>query len=56
MNFVACVLGGAMTYVAGALKDANVGLEKVFQFCAAGVVVAVLLLLFVRPNKQLDNV
>ena len=55
LNFVACVLGGAMTYVAGALKDANIGLEKVFQFCAGGVVVAVLLLLFVKPKQELDN-
>ena len=55
LNFAACALGGAMTYVAGALKDANIGLEKVFQFCAGGVVVAVLLLLFVKPKKELDN-
>ena len=55
LNFVACVLGGAMTYVAGAMKDANIGLEKVFQFCAGSVVVAVLLLLFVKPKKELDN-
>ena len=55
LNFAACALGGAMTYVAGALKDANIGLEKVFQFCAGGVVVAALLLLFVKPKKELDN-
>ena len=56
-DFLGCelaILGGAMTYVAGALKDANIGLEKVFQFCAGGVVVAVLLLLFVKPKKELD--
>ena len=55
LNFAACALGGAMTYVAGALKDANIGLEKVFQFCAGGVVVAALLLLFVKPKKELAN-
>ena len=55
LNFVACALGGAMTYVAGALKDANIGLEKVFQFCAGGVVLAALLLLFVKSKKELDN-
>lgn len=55
LNFFACVLGGAMTYVAGALKDANVGLEKVLQFCAAGLVVAALLLLLVKPKKELEN-
>lgn len=55
LNFLGCVMGGVMTYVAGALKDANVGLEKVFQFCAAGVVVAVLLLLLVKPRKELEQ-
>jgi predicted MFS family arabinose efflux permease len=55
LNFFACVLGGAMTYVAGALKDANVGLEKVFQFCAGGLVVAALLLLLVKPKQELEN-
>jgi len=55
LNFIACALGGVMTYVAGALKDANVGLEKVFQFCAGGLVVAGLLLLFVKPKKDLEQ-
>jgi len=55
LNFIGCVLGGLMTYVAGALKDANIGLDKVFQFCAGGVVVAVLLLLLVKPKKELEN-
>jgi predicted MFS family arabinose efflux permease len=55
LNFVGCVMGGAMTYVAGALKDADVGLEKVFQFCAVGVVIAVLLLLVVRPRSELEQ-
>lgn len=55
LNFVACVLGGAMTYAAGVLKDANIGLEKIFQFCAGGVVVGVLLLLFVKPKRELAN-
>ena len=54
MNFFACVLGGVMTYVAGALKDANIGLEKVFQFCAGGLVVAALLLLLIRPKRELE--
>jgi MFS family permease len=55
LNFTGCVLGGLMTYLAGVLKDANIGLEIVFQFCAGGVVVAGLLLLLVRPKRQLEN-
>ena len=37
------------------IKDANIGLEKVFQFCAGGVVVAVLVLLLVKPKKELEE-
>ncbi len=55
LNFVGCVLGGVMTYAAGALSDAQVGLERVFQFCAGGVVVAVLVLLLVKPKKELEE-
>jgi MFS transporter, Spinster family, sphingosine-1-phosphate transporter len=56
LNFVGCVLGGVMTYAAGALNDAHVSLQKVFQGCAFGVVLAGLLLLLVRPKKDLENV
>jgi sugar phosphate permease len=56
LNSFGCVLGGVMTYAAGALKDKNIGLEKDFKFCAGGVVVAALLLLLVKPKKQLENV
>jgi MFS family permease len=55
LNFVGCLLGGVMTYAAGALSDAQVGLERVFQFCAGGVVVAVLVLLLVKPKKELEE-
>ncbi len=55
LNFVACVLGGLMTYAGGALLDARVGLEKVFQFCAAGLVLGGLLLLLVKPRPDLEQ-
>jgi MFS transporter, Spinster family, sphingosine-1-phosphate transporter len=55
LNFIGCVLGGVMTYVAGALKDANVGLERVFQCCAGGLVLAGLLLLLVKPKSDLER-
>jgi len=55
MNFVSCILGGLMTYAAGALNDAQVGLQKVFQFSSAGVVIAVLLLLLIKPKKELEE-
>ena len=47
--------GIAMAYAAGALNDVQFGLHRIFQYCAAGVVVAVLLLLLVKPRKELDN-
>jgi len=55
MNFVSCILGGLMTYAAGALNDAQVGLQKVFQYSSAGVVIAVLLLLLIKPRKELEE-
>jgi MFS family permease len=55
LNCVSCILGGVMTYAAGALKDAQVGLHKVFQYSAAGVVVAVFLLLLVKPRMELEE-
>ncbi len=55
MNFVSCILGGLMTYTAGALNDAQVGLQKVFQYSSAGVVIAVLLLLLIKPKKELEE-
>jgi MFS transporter, Spinster family, sphingosine-1-phosphate transporter len=55
MNFVSCILGGLMTYAAGALNDAQVGLQKVFQYCSAGVVIAVLLLLLIKPKRELEE-
>ncbi len=54
MNFMSCVLGGVMTYAAGALNDAHVGLQSVFRWSAAGVVVAVMLLLPIKPKSELE--
>jgi predicted MFS family arabinose efflux permease len=54
MNFASCIVGGLMTYAAGALNDAHVGLSAVFQWSAAGVVVAVLLLLLIKPKNELE--
>jgi predicted MFS family arabinose efflux permease len=54
LNFFGCILGGLMTYAGGALKDAQIGLDKIFQFGAAAVVVAALLLLLVKPKRELE--
>jgi predicted MFS family arabinose efflux permease len=55
LNFSSCLAGGVMTYAAGALMDANIGLQRVFQCSAVGVVVAALLLLLIKPRKDLEE-
>lgn len=55
MNLVASLVSGVMTYAAGAVNDAQAGLHRVFQFAAVGVVLAALLLLLIKPQKELDG-
>jgi len=55
LNYFSCIVGGLMTYAGGALKDARIGLDKVFYFGAAAVVVAALLLLLVNPKEELEE-
>lgn len=55
MNLVSCLVSGVMTYVAGAVNDAQLGLNRVFQFGAVGVVLAALLLLLIKPRKELEG-
>jgi MFS family permease len=49
MNCFSCLTGGVMIYASGALKDRNVDLGTVFQYAAAGLVLAAIVLLLVRP-------
>lgn len=51
LNFVGTTAGGVMTYVGGRLKDANVPFTVTFQFAAAFILVAGLLLFAVRPSQ-----
>jgi len=50
LNFVSTLVGGAMTYVGGWLKDAHVPLGTTFQFAAVLILLAGLLLWVVRPG------
>jgi MFS family permease len=52
MNCFSCLTGGVMIYVGGALKDRQVDLSTVFKYAAAGLVVAAVVLLFVRPTRD----
>ncbi len=47
-----CIAGGIMTYAGGALRDLHVDLAVSFKATAAGVLVAGLLLLRVRPGTR----
>lgn len=50
LNFISCMTGGVMIYAGGVLKDAQIDLARVFQFSAAGLLVAAILLFFVKPK------
>jgi MFS family permease len=51
MNFVGTTSGGIMTFVGGWLKDADVSFGVTFQVAAGFILVAGLLLFFVRPKS-----
>jgi MFS family permease len=52
MNFVGTTAGGIMTFIGGWLKDANVPFGVTFQVAAGFILVAGLLLFFVRPKTE----
>ena len=51
LNFVSVMMGGAMIYAGGWLKDAQVDLARIFQASAAGLLVVGLLLFAVKPPR-----
>jgi MFS transporter, Spinster family, sphingosine-1-phosphate transporter len=52
MSFFSVITGGIMIYVGGALKDANISLSLIFQISAVGVLMAGLVLLALKLNKE----
>jgi MFS family permease len=48
LNCVSCGAGGLMIYAAGRIKDAQIGLEKIFQFSAVGLFIVGLMLLLIK--------
>jgi MFS family permease len=52
MNFFSCLVGGAMVYVGGALKDRQVDLGTIFQYAALGLFFAAAVLLLIRPRRS----
>ncbi|MSU49263.1 MAG: MFS transporter [Opitutus sp.] len=51
LNFVSSITGGAMIYVGGALKDIQIDLGRIFEFSAASLVCAGLLLFAIKPRS-----
>lgn len=50
LNFFSCMVGGFTIYAGGALRDAHVDINRVFQLAALSLVVCATLLFFVRPR------
>ncbi len=53
LNFISCMTGGIMTYVGGALRDAQISLSIAITICAAGILISGLLLLRTAFSKHL---
>jgi MFS family permease len=51
LNLTSTAAGGIMVYIGGALLDAHIDLARIFQAAGAGVIVAGLILLMIRPTK-----
>jgi predicted MFS family arabinose efflux permease len=56
MNLCSTFVGGIMIYASGALRDAHVDLSRTFQFSAIGLVVAGLVMLLIKPRRDLETV
>jgi nitrate/nitrite transporter NarK len=52
LNFFACLAGGIAVYAGGWLRDAHVGVSRIFEFAAAGLAVCALILIFVKPTAR----
>ena len=52
LNMFACLVGGATIYIGGAMRDAQINLNLLFQCAAAGLLVCAVLMLLVRPLAE----
>ncbi len=55
LNLFACLTGGVTIYAGGALRDAHVDVNTIFQFSAASLVATAVLLFFVKPISNLES-
>jgi predicted MFS family arabinose efflux permease len=54
LNLFANLVGGLTIYAGGALRDAKVNVNHVFQFAAGGLLLCALLLFLVKPSAEAD--
>lgn len=52
LNLISTAAGGVMVYAGGALMDAKIDLARIFQAAGAGVVVAGVILIGIRPTRE----
>jgi MFS family permease len=52
LNLCSCVVGGVSIYIGGALRDAHIDVNRLFQFAAASLVVCAVLLLSIKTKSQ----
>jgi MFS family permease len=50
LNFFSCLVGGATIYLGGALRDAHVNINKLFQFGALGILVCAAILFWAKSR------
>lgn len=55
LNLFSTFTGGAMIYIGGALRDANVNLSRVFIASAIGLIIAGITMLMVKPTRSEDG-
>ncbi|MFA6239418.1 MAG: MFS transporter, partial [Candidatus Hydrogenedentales bacterium] len=54
MNFCSCTVGGIMIYVGGWLRDHDVSIGLVFQVSAVGLFLGGLMLLLIKPRRDVE--
>lgn len=55
LNCISCLVGGATIYLSGILRDTHFNLAIVFQIAAAGLGLAALLMLALKPRGDLET-
>lgn len=55
LNMFSTIVGGLTVYAGGAMRDAHINVNTLFQWAAAGTLVCAVLMLFVKPMRTDEN-